>query len=87
VDRKNIYDTGLNHADWMALRRAIEPFLHSKNAVSETTPEVPAKLRNHKLIESLRKYKETGDDEYLDSAGRLLFPTEEKFGWYVALTK
>jgi hypothetical protein len=48
---------------------------------------LPNHLRDHPLVRLLRRYRETGDDRYLDQAGRLLIPTDQPFGWYLTLTK
>jgi hypothetical protein len=88
VDKTNIYGSGLNAADWLALRDAIWPFLHAKEPGSvELSHNLPEHLRDHAIISLLGTYRETSDDRYLDYAGQLLIPASKPFGWYLVLTK
>ncbi len=87
MDDKNIYGSGLNRTDWQVLRDVIWPFLHAKDPRKVELLSVPGHLRDHPLVNYIRKYKETGDEKYLDMAGQCLIPTKEPFGWYVPLTK
>jgi hypothetical protein len=87
TNNKNVYSSGLDDADWKSLRDVIWPFVHAKNPSDIAIAEVPQHLANHPLINLIKKYKETGDENYLDQAGQHLIPTNEPFGWYVPLTK
>jgi hypothetical protein len=87
ISQTNIYNSGLNETDWKSLRDVIWPFIHAKNPSDIAIPEVPQHLANHPVIMLIKKYKEIGDEDYLDQAGQYLIPTSEPFGWYVALTK
>jgi len=84
---ENVYKSGLNEADWCALRDVIWPFIHAKDPSKVNIPNVPQHLKNHPLVKQIQKYKETGNEKYLDKAGKCLIPTKEFFGWYVSLTK
>lgn len=84
---ENIYNSGLNRDDWQSLRDAIWPFVHARTPSDIAIAEVAQHLADHPLINLIKKYKETGDENYLDQAGRYLIPSEEPFGWYVPLTK
>ena len=84
---ENVYNSGLNNADWQSLRDILWPFIHAKNPSEITIPQVPQHLANHPLIELIIKYKETGIENYLDRAGQYLVPTSQPFGWYLTLTK
>jgi len=88
MDTDNVYGSGLNSSDWAALHKAIWPFIHAKEPSKVEMPQnLPKHLCDHPLVRLLGKYRETGDDNYLDQAGRLLSPTNKPFGWYVVLTK
>lgn len=82
-----IYGSDLNDEDWVSLRNALSPFIHAKRPAEVPIPPVPNHLDQHPLMECIRKYRATGDDTYLDRAGRFLVPTDTPFGWYVPLTK
>lgn len=83
----NVYNSGLNYTDWQLLRDAIQPFIHAKTPANIEILKVPEHLTNHPLIELIKKYRETGDENFLDQAGQYLVPSSEPFGWYVTLTK
>ena len=83
----NVYNSGLNDADWLALRDVIWPFIHADDPSKVDIPEVPMHLKNHPMLKEIKKYKGTGNDKYLDKAGQYLIPTGKSFGWYVPLTK
>jgi hypothetical protein len=84
----DVYGSGLNDADWLALRDAIWPFLHTADPSSvEMSTTLAAHLRDHSVVEMIRRFQATNRAEYLDEAGRLLIPTDQPFGWYNALTK
>jgi hypothetical protein len=88
MDEASVYGSGLNSADWIALREAIWPFLHATNpAHLAIFRRLPKHLQDHPVVRFLREYRETGDERYLDQAGRGLIPTTSPFGWYVPLTK
>lgn len=79
---------GLSLEDWLSLRDAIWPFLHAEFPARIEMPQgLPAHLTSHPLVGLIRRYRETGDSQYLDQAGRLLIPTDQPFGWYLPLTK
>lgn len=84
---EDVYGSGLNSEDWRALRDAIWPFLHAQAPARVRMPRLPKHLKDHQLVRLIRKYRETGDEKYLDRAGRILIPTKKPFGWYLALTK
>jgi hypothetical protein len=63
------------------------PFIHAKDPSLVEIPKYPSHLDDHPLVKHILKYQKTGQDEYLDKAGQILSPTDEPFGWYVALTK
>lgn len=83
----NVYNSGLDYADWQILRDVIWPFIHAKTPANIEIQKVPEHLTNHPLIELIRMYRETGDEGFLDQAGQYLVPSNEPFGWYVTLTK
>lgn len=83
----NVYDSGLNGADWRSLHSALWPFIHAETPSDIQIPDVPEHLAGHPMLALLARYRSTGDDAALDQAGRILFPTDEPFGWYVVLTK
>lgn len=83
----NVYGSGLSLEDWVSLREAFLPFVHAQNPGQVPIREVPKHLENHPLMESLHRYRRTGEKRDLDEAGRLLVPTDTPFGWYIALTK
>jgi hypothetical protein len=87
MQNKNVYNSGLNDTDWQLLRDVFWPFVHTKNPSDVAIPEVPQHLANHPLVLLIKKYKETGNEDYLDQAGQHLVPTNKPFGWYVPLTK
>jgi hypothetical protein len=80
----NIHGSGLNSEDWLALRDVLWPFYLAKDpARVEIIQGLPEHLREHPLIALVHRYRDTGDDKYLDEAGRLLVPTGLPFGWRV----
>lgn len=81
------FGSGLSLEDWVSLREALLPTVHAKSPGQIPIPEVPNHLENHPLMESLRRYRRTGEKRDLDEAGRLLVPTDTPFGWSIALTK
>ncbi len=87
MSEDNIYNSGLNEADWKSLRDVIWPFIHAKEPDLVELPIIPSHLIDHALVKYIQKYKETGDEKYLDMAGQCLIPTEKYFGWYVPITK
>jgi hypothetical protein len=84
---QGVYGSHLSEGDWACLRDVIWPFLHASDPSSVAIPSTPPHLRSHRLVILVRKYRQTGEDQYLDAAGQLLIPTGEPFGWYVPLTK
>ena len=87
MDDDNYCNSGLNETDWKILRDVIWPFIHAKDPEKVEILNVPERLLNHPLMNYIRQYKETGNENYLDMAGKCLIPTTEPFGWYVPLTK
>jgi hypothetical protein len=87
IAQTNVYNSGLNATDWKTLRDVIWPFLHAKDPSMVKIPAVPDHLVDHPLVRMIQNYKETGDESFLDEAGKCLIPTEVSFGWYTALTK
>jgi len=84
----NIAGSGLNRQDWYILCNILMPFLHSKNISEIEIPEVPEHLVNHPFMEAIKAFKDTGNDEFLDKAGKSLVPSaKEPFEWYLAVTK
>ena len=68
MDDDDVYECGLNSEDWICLRDVVWPFIHAESIESINVPEVPDYLKEHELGEYIKKYKETGDDKYLDKA-------------------
>lgn len=87
MSNENFLNSNLNENDWNILRDVIWPFIHANDASKVEILNVPDHLKQHPLIDYLQKFKETGDEKYLDSAGQCLIPTQEPFGWYLPLTK
>ena len=82
-----VYGSGLSIEDWTSLRDVVWPFLHTADPGSVEIPAVPQHLESHPVVQLMREYRESADEEVLDRAGRLLIPTETPFGWYLPLTK
>jgi len=88
MGKDNVYGSGLSSSDWGTLHKVLWPFIHAKDPLKIEMPHgLPEHLKDHGMIHLISKYRETGDEKYLDEAGRVLFPTNEPFGWYVVLTK
>jgi hypothetical protein len=83
----NVYGSGLNDADWCALRDVVWPFIHADDPSAVPMPEVPDHLKAHPIVEAIRRYRRDKRDEDLDQAGQGLIPSKDPFGWYVLLTK
>ncbi len=84
----NMYGSGLNRQDWYSLCNVLSQFLEVKDPSKVEIPEVPAHLKHHAFMEAIRSFEETGDDRFLDKAGKCLVPSaKEPFGWYLAVTK
>jgi hypothetical protein len=87
ISDNNIYGSGLNRQDWYTLCNILLPFLHTKDFSEIEIPEVPEHLKHHPFMEALKAFKNSGDDQFLDKAGKSLVPTDEPFGWYLVVTK
>ncbi|MCL6592326.1 MAG: hypothetical protein K6U80_20575 [Firmicutes bacterium] len=83
----DVYGSGLQREDWYALLKFMMPFIHCKDPSIVEIPSIPEHLKDHPLVRAIYNYRSTGDDSYLDQAGRFLCPTDKPFGWYVVLTK
>ncbi len=84
---EDTYGSGLNLADWRHMQKLLLPFIHAKEPAAVAMPAVPEHLQSHPLIQMIRRYRQYGREEDLDEAGRLLFPTDKPFDWYLPLTK
>ena len=88
ISNENIAGSGLNRQDWHILCNILLPFLHVKHISEIEIPQVPEHLIHHPFMEAIKAFKDTGNDEFLDKAGKCLVPSaKEPFGWYLAVTK
>lgn len=66
----------------------ITDFIHTDDPGSVPVRVVPDHLKDHDFMHRIHAYHDTGEDTFLDQAGKILCPeVKEDFGWYVLLTK
>jgi hypothetical protein len=91
----NVYGSGLNQADWYALRNLVDPYLNSRDGKlvppeEIDPPPLPEHLVDHPVAKFVQKYRATGKTRYLDRAGETLVPFRDprhRKQWYLVLTK
>jgi len=91
----NVYGSGLNRADWYALRNLVDPHLNSRDGKlvppeEIDPPPLPEHLVDHPVAKFVQKYRATGKTRYLDRAGETLVPfrdPRQRKQWYLVLTK
>jgi hypothetical protein len=86
----DVYGSGLNRADWYALRGQVDPHFSSRDGelipLDEIdVPSLPEHLTSHPVAKLVRKYRATGESKYLDRAGKALVPGNKL--WFLVLTK
>jgi hypothetical protein len=86
----DVYGSGLNRADWYALRGQVDPYYSSRDGKfippdEIDAPSVPDHLTNHIVARLVRKYRATGERKYLDRAGKTLVPGCKL--WWLVISK
>ena len=86
----NLYGSGLNRADWSALRGQVVPhysFRDGKFVPPQEidVPPVSEHLADHPVAKLVQKYRATGESKYLDRAGQTLVPGNKL--WWLVTTK
>jgi hypothetical protein len=86
----DMYGSGLNRADWYVLCGQVVPHYSFRGGKfvppnEIDVPPVPEHLANHKVANLVRKYRATGESDFLDRAGQTLVPGNEL--WWLVITK
>jgi hypothetical protein len=89
-DKDDVHGSGLNLADWCALRDRVVPHYASRGGKfvppdEIEVPPLPEHLTDHKVAKLVRQYRAAGQSKYFDRAGRALVPGNKL--WWLVLTK
>lgn len=86
----NLYESGLNRADWYALRGLVDPHYSFRDGKFVPPGEIklaplPPHLVDHPVTKLVNRYRATGNSDFLDQAGQLLVPDNEL--WWLIIGK